>query len=205
MALQSIKNVMDSLGLTDEFLISKRFELQNAIAAQGRSKRSEAGRVRGRRRVEESRAFELREALLEWRDRPSAQRPSLRKFAAKLGTNHQLLSYYLERLDVWMADRYSKLVVDLDAIEQVRPLDEMELRRRKICQTRAAEHAEAEKVRVKVRTTLVIVKRALADGGQHVGADLIQFLKSVDKRRHPEAYLIARQCRVRKSTHIEKH
>jgi hypothetical protein len=55
----------------------------------------------GRKPKEESRAMELRQALIAWKRIPEAVRPSLRFLAAQLQTNHQLLSHFLGTLDEW--------------------------------------------------------------------------------------------------------
>src|SRR5258705_10299677 len=59
----------------------------------------------GRKPKEESRATELRQALVAWKETPKAVRPSLRFLAAQLRTSHQLLAHYLEGLDDWYERR----------------------------------------------------------------------------------------------------
>jgi hypothetical protein len=64
----------------------------------------------GRKPKEDSRATELRQALIEWKQIPKGLRPSLRCLAAQLRTSHQLLAHYLEGLDDWYErQRYEAL------------------------------------------------------------------------------------------------
>lgn len=56
---------------------------------------------RGRKPVGESRAPEIRARLMEWKQTPESLRSSLRALAAEIGTSHQLLSFYLQRLEEW--------------------------------------------------------------------------------------------------------
>ena len=56
-------------------------------------------RPRGRKLASQSRATEFRLRLRKWKKTPEARRVSLRALAAKLGTSHQLLSFYLRRLN----------------------------------------------------------------------------------------------------------
>ena len=61
--------------------------------------------TRGRKPARESRAPEIRARLMEWKQTPQTFRNSLRTLAAEMGTSHQLLSYYLQRLDEWQDRR----------------------------------------------------------------------------------------------------
>ncbi len=63
---------------------------------------------RGRKRVKESRAAEIRARLVQWRQIPEPQRISLRALAAEIGTSHQMLSFYLRGLDRWQASEYQR-------------------------------------------------------------------------------------------------
>jgi hypothetical protein len=56
-------------------------------------------RSRGRKQANQPRAKEFRLRLRKWKETPEARRVSLRALAAKLGTSHQLLSFYLRHLD----------------------------------------------------------------------------------------------------------
>lgn len=62
-------------------------------------------RRRGRKPTSESRAPEIRARLMEWKQTPKSFRSSLRALAADMGTSHQLLSFYLQRLDEWQDKR----------------------------------------------------------------------------------------------------
>jgi hypothetical protein len=57
--------------------------------------------MRGRKPEYESRAAEFRQRLIEWKQIPESMRPSLRALARELGTSHQLLKHYLDRLEKW--------------------------------------------------------------------------------------------------------
>ncbi len=59
---------------------------------------------RGRKPARESRAPEIRARLMEWKRTPESFRSSLRAVAAEMGTSHQLLSFYLRRLEEWQGD-----------------------------------------------------------------------------------------------------
>ena len=65
-------------------------------------------REAGRKPKEESRATELRQALIEWQETPKSSRPSLRALAAELGTSHQLLKHYLDGLEKWRDKQHIK-------------------------------------------------------------------------------------------------
>ena len=54
----------------------------------------------GRRPANKSRARELRQELIAWKQAPESSRLSLRSLACKLGTSHQLLAFFLKGLDV---------------------------------------------------------------------------------------------------------
>jgi hypothetical protein len=60
--------------------------------------------------MEESRATELRQALVEWNETPKSSRPSLRALAAELGTSHQLLKHYLNGLGKWREKQHIKYI-----------------------------------------------------------------------------------------------
>jgi hypothetical protein len=62
----------------------------------------------GRKPKEESRATELRQALIAWQESPKSSRPSLRALAAELGTSHQLLKHYLGGLEKWRDKQHIK-------------------------------------------------------------------------------------------------
>jgi hypothetical protein len=85
-------------------------KLKNAVAPIGDRPPAlpEAARKRGRKRISESRATEIRTRLVEWKQTPEASRSSLRALAAEIGTSHQLLSFYLRRWDKWQAKEYQR-------------------------------------------------------------------------------------------------
>jgi hypothetical protein len=68
----------------------------------------ESARKRGRKRITESRAAEIRTSLVEWKQIPEPMRISLRALAAELGVSHQLLSFYLKRLNRWQVGEYKR-------------------------------------------------------------------------------------------------
>jgi hypothetical protein len=63
---------------------------------------------RGRKPATESRAAEIRARLIVWKQTPESSRSSLRALAAEIGTSHQLLSFYLRRLDRWQGKEQAK-------------------------------------------------------------------------------------------------
>jgi hypothetical protein len=65
-------------------------------------------RKRGRKLAGESRAPEIRARLTEWKQTPESFRSSLRALAADMGTSHQLLSFYLQRLEEWLGNEHAK-------------------------------------------------------------------------------------------------
>jgi hypothetical protein len=64
----------------------------------------------GRKRLCESRAFEIRSKLQEWRLTPAAEKTSLRALAIEMGTSHQLLAFYLRRQGLWESEQYGGMV-----------------------------------------------------------------------------------------------
>jgi len=62
----------------------------------------------GRKPKEESRATELRQALIAWQETPKSSRPSLRALAMELGTSHQLLKHYQDGLEKWRDKQHIK-------------------------------------------------------------------------------------------------
>jgi hypothetical protein len=59
--------------------------------------------ARGRKPAYESRATELRQRLINWKQTPESMRPSLRALARELRTSHALLQHYLNNLEKWQA------------------------------------------------------------------------------------------------------
>jgi len=66
--------------------------------------------MKGRNRKEDSRATELRQRLVVWQQTPESMRPSLRALARELGTTHQLLAHYSERIESWKASEQAKRI-----------------------------------------------------------------------------------------------
>lgn len=54
---------------------------------------------RGRKPARETRAREIRARLTEWKQTPESLRSSLRALASEMGISHQLLGFYLHRLE----------------------------------------------------------------------------------------------------------
>jgi len=71
---------------------------------------------RGRKPVSESRAAEIRARLIAWRQIPETNRVSLRALAVQIGTSHQLLSFYLQRLDRWQAREYRRKAKEIRSV-----------------------------------------------------------------------------------------
>lgn len=63
---------------------------------------------RGRKPKAESSATELSQKLVARKRTPESSWPSLRAFAAELGTSHQMLTYYLSGVDKWQAEERAK-------------------------------------------------------------------------------------------------
>lgn len=68
---------------------------------------------RGRKSIGESRATEIRLRLVEWKRVHESMRISLRALAAEMGTSHQLLSFYLKRLNYWQIGEYKRKENDI--------------------------------------------------------------------------------------------
>lgn len=66
--------------------------------------------MKGRKRKGESRAMELRQRLIVWQQTPESLRPSLRALARELGTSHQLLTHYCDRIESWKAREKAKRI-----------------------------------------------------------------------------------------------
>jgi hypothetical protein len=71
--------------------------------------------MRGRKLKSESLGIEIRARLSEWKQMPEYSRPSLRALARDLGTSHQLLTFYLKRLDEWQAKEYWRQAREIHA------------------------------------------------------------------------------------------
>ena len=84
----------------------------------------------GRKPAHESRATEFRQSLTAWKRMPESSRPSLRALARKLGTSHQLLSFYLKRLEKWQSEEYWRRATEIRAraTAEGRPMTQWEER-----------------------------------------------------------------------------
>jgi hypothetical protein len=87
----------------------------------------------GRKPANESRSWELSAKLAVWKQTPEPQRVSLRALAIELNTSHQLLSFYLKRLDKWREQVYrikAKEIRDCARTENrlLTPLEEAQAR-----------------------------------------------------------------------------
>ena len=72
--------------------------------------------MRGRKSKQESRADELRQRLITWKEIPESLRPSLRALAAEIGVSHQLLTFYLEDLEEWYRSAKKRTLEKADRI-----------------------------------------------------------------------------------------
>jgi hypothetical protein len=79
---------------------------------------------RGRKSKYESRAPELRQKLIVWKQTPESLRSSLRALARELGTSHQMLAYLLDGLEIQHAMEYKRR----DEEEYKRRADEIRAR-----------------------------------------------------------------------------
>ena len=84
--------------------------------------------MRGRKPKQESRSAEFRQRLIAWKQTPESLRPSLRALARDLGTSHQLLTFYLKRLEKWQAKEYFRQATEIRARAhaQGRPMTQWE-------------------------------------------------------------------------------
>ena len=84
--------------------------------------------MRGRKPKRESRSAEFRQRLIAWKQTPESARPSLRALACELGTSHQLLTFYLKRLEKWQAKEYFHRATEIRARAhaQGRPMTQWE-------------------------------------------------------------------------------
>src|ERR1700693_33694 len=76
---------------------------------------SQAIEPRGRKPKTKSRASEIRQRLLAWKQSPESLRPSLRALALELGTSHQLLKHYSDGLEKWQAKEYWRRAKEIRA------------------------------------------------------------------------------------------
>ena len=76
----------------------------------GSDSQKDARPMSGRKPAQESRATELRQRLMTWKQTPESLRPSLRALARDLKTSHQLLKHYLNGLDRWQAEEQAKRI-----------------------------------------------------------------------------------------------
>src|ERR1700680_2645536 len=79
---------------------------------------------RGRKSKYESRAPELRQKLIVWKQTAESLRSSLRALARELGTSHQMLAYLLDGLEIQHAMEYKRR----DEEEYKRRADEIRAR-----------------------------------------------------------------------------
>lgn len=84
--------------------------------------------MRGRKPKRESRSAEFRQRLIAWKQKPESSRPSLRALACELRTSHQLLTFYLKRLEKWQAKEYFSQATEIRsrAHAQGRPMTQWE-------------------------------------------------------------------------------
>jgi hypothetical protein len=85
----------------------------------------------GRKPANESRARELRQELMAWKQTPEWSRSSLRTLARELGTSHQLLAFFLKGLDEWQGWQYLREASQIRsaARDEGRPLTEWDAQR----------------------------------------------------------------------------
>jgi hypothetical protein len=105
-------------------------------------------RVRqGRKPASESRAAEIRARLAAWRQILAPQRISLRALAVEIGTSHQLLSFYLKRLDKWQGKEYQRKANEIRARAKAenRPMTQWE-ESQAVTYERAAFHCTLDSV-----------------------------------------------------------
>jgi hypothetical protein len=89
---------------------------------------------RGRKPEDWSRTTDIYMALIVWEHAPDPGRMSLRELAGKIGTSHQLLSYYHKRLSSWSprgGSPYDRVAVHLEreAERETDPLRRLEMKK----------------------------------------------------------------------------
>jgi len=135
--------------------------------------------MRGRKPRYESRATELRQRLVVWKQTPIALRPSLREITGELGTSHQILSYYLRGLDTWGAEQKAK---------RIRARAEAEGR-----QMTFREDLEVMMISTMAKW-IVELRKAAKDGP--LNSDQFKLLKELVHQGFPEGREILEKCRV---------
>jgi hypothetical protein len=78
----------------------------------------------GRKPKQESRATELRQALIAWKQIPEGSRPSLRYLALQLQTSHQLLTHFLRTLEDWELEERIRITKERAELIQARARQE---------------------------------------------------------------------------------
>jgi hypothetical protein len=89
-----------------------------------------------------------------WKQTPESSRPSLRTLALELNTSHQLLSHYLDDLDVWQAKERNR-----EAKEGMK-----EIRARAETEKRHLTPWEEQQIRVADRASLVFLIDSVVSG-----------------------------------------
>jgi hypothetical protein len=135
--------------------------------------------VAGRKPAYESRATELRQRLIVWKQMPIALRPSLRAFAIQLGTSHQILSYYLGGLDTLGAEQEAKRI-RARAEAEGRPMTFRETLQAMLISTNAK--------------WIVELRKAAKRGP--LKSDRFKFLNELVRQGLPGAKEILEKCRV---------
>src|SRR6516165_10828349 len=104
--------------------------------------------MRGRKPKAESHADKIRAKLAAWKQTPEYLRPSLRDLARQMGTSHQLLAHYLQRLEKWQAKEYE------DKAQKIRARAEVENRYLTTSEAQQAQAYDRESVRYLLESVL---------------------------------------------------
>ena len=107
------------------------FRLPRSLRVKKQAGKCDPRKAIGRKPANESRARELRQELIAWKQTPERSRSSLRMLACELGTSHQLLAFFLKGLDEWQGRQYLREASKIRsaASEEGRPLTEWEAQR----------------------------------------------------------------------------
>jgi hypothetical protein len=107
------------------------FRLPRSLRVKKQAGKCDPRKALGRKPANESRARELRQELIAWKQTPEWSRSSLRTLACELGTSHQLLAFFLKGLDEWQGRQYLRQAsqIRIAASDEDRPLTEWEAQR----------------------------------------------------------------------------
>jgi len=146
--------------------------------------------MRGRKPKLESRGSEIYARLAAWREANEASRPPLRALARELGTSHQLLGFYLGRLDKWQIEQYHRRA---EEIRQRATAENRAMTSTEECEVRVLERAAVEcLLDSTIRKNLKQIELDAKDG--HLGPMQFQFLRLAARHGYPKAQQVLHEC-----------